>query len=256
MAAAASEILDSVQFRMRGRDVLRVEALSDVVFGFALTLLVVSLQVPRTFNQMIDAMRAFPSFAITFLLLIMVWRTHYYFFRRYGMHDGRTITLNTVLLFVILFYVYPLKFLFTLAIGSLTGLPPTVRIAGGALVPEITHAQVPALMAIFGAGFAAVYAVFTLMYLNAYRMRAALELNAVEAFDTRFGIAHHAMLAATGVVAIAFALAVPVRDAGYAGWFYATIPISINLMRRVAARRRREIASTMTPAAKQVSDRE
>jgi Endosomal/lysosomal potassium channel TMEM175 len=255
MERAASEIIDSGAFRMRGRDVLRVEALSDVVFGFALTLLVVSLEVPRTFDQMIDAMRAFPSFAITFLLLIMVWRTHYYFFRRYGMHDARTITLNTMLLFVILFYVYPLKFLFTLAIGSLTGIPLAVRETGGAIVPAIKHAQVPELMAVFGAGFAAVYAVFTLMYLNAYRMRAALNLNAVEVFDTRVEIAHHMMLALTGIVAVAIALAVPVRDAGYAGWCYATIPISINLMRRVTARRRRKIAAALAPAENQASAR-
>jgi hypothetical protein len=256
MAHSASEIFDSGAFRMRGRDVLRVEALSDVVFGFALTLLVVSLEVPRTFDQMIDAMRAFPSFAIAFLLLILVWRTHYYFFRRYGMHDARTITLNTMLLFVILFYVYPLKFLFTLAIGSLTGIPLAVREASGLVVSAIKDAQLPVLMAVFGAGFAAAYAVFTLMYLNAYRMRAALDLNAVEVFDTRVEIAHHLMLALTGIVAIAIALAVPDRDAGYAGWFYATIPISINLMRRVTARRRREIAAAMAPAENQLRDRD
>ena len=87
MAVAVSDNLDLAVFRMRGRDVLRVEALSDVVFGFALTLLVVSLQVPRTFDQMIDAMKEFPSFAITFFLLTAVWRTHYYFFRRYGLLD-------------------------------------------------------------------------------------------------------------------------------------------------------------------------
>jgi hypothetical protein len=33
-------------FRWRGRDVTRIEALSDAVFGFAITLLVVSLEVP------------------------------------------------------------------------------------------------------------------------------------------------------------------------------------------------------------------
>ncbi len=67
---------DPTEFRTRGDQVLRAEALSDVVFGFALTLLVVSLRVPRTFDQLLDAMRSLPSFAVTFLLLITVWRAH------------------------------------------------------------------------------------------------------------------------------------------------------------------------------------
>ena len=38
-----------------------IEAVSDVVFGFALTLLVVSLQVPRTYADLVDTMRGFPA---------------------------------------------------------------------------------------------------------------------------------------------------------------------------------------------------
>jgi len=245
MAGYAGENLGPDAFRMRGHDVLRVEALSDVVFGFALTLLVVSLEVPRTFDQMVETMRAFPSFAITFLLLITVWRTHYYFFRRYGLHDSRTIRLNTVLLFVILFYVYPLKFLFTLAIGSLTRGSIMVHEVGGAIVPAIKDAQVPALMVIFGIGFAAVYGVFALLFQNAYRMRVALQLSPVEVFDTRVEIALNAMLSATGVLAATIALVLPGAKAGNAGWAFATIPITINGLSYTTKRRRRNIAATM-----------
>ena len=44
------------------RDVNRIEAFSDAVFGFALTLLVVSLEVPRTFGDMMASVRALPAF--------------------------------------------------------------------------------------------------------------------------------------------------------------------------------------------------
>ena len=41
-------------FRLRGLgEVSRVEALSDGVIAFAITLLVVSLEVPRTFDQLL-----------------------------------------------------------------------------------------------------------------------------------------------------------------------------------------------------------
>ena len=36
-------------FRLRGTEMSRIDAFSDVVFGFALTLIVVSLDVPKTF---------------------------------------------------------------------------------------------------------------------------------------------------------------------------------------------------------------
>ena len=88
----------------RRRDVSRVEGFSDAVFGFAVTLLVVSLEVPKTFDDLILTMRGFPAFAVSFALLFMIWRKHYTFFRRYDLEDGFVIGMTGVLLFVVLFY--------------------------------------------------------------------------------------------------------------------------------------------------------
>ena len=103
-------------FRLRGHQVTRIEALSDVVFGFALTLLGVSAEVPKTFDQLLEIMREFPAFAICFAILISLWHDHYRFFRRYGLQDSPTIFLNSLLLFIVILYVYPLKFLFSLLV--------------------------------------------------------------------------------------------------------------------------------------------
>ena len=108
-------------FRPRSHEVSRIEAFSDVVFGFSLTLLVVSLEVPQTFTELLTDMRGFVPFAVCFAIFALVWWQHHNFFRRYGLDDGITATLNFVLLFVMLFYTYPLKFLFTGMFGQIVG---------------------------------------------------------------------------------------------------------------------------------------
>ena len=67
-------------FRWRSHEVSRIEGLSDAVFAFAVTLLVVSLEVPQTFNELAVTMRGFGAFAISFVLLFSVWFTQYKFF--------------------------------------------------------------------------------------------------------------------------------------------------------------------------------
>jgi hypothetical protein len=57
-------------------------------------------------------------------LIMLVWYQHYIFFLRYGFRNSAIVVLNTVLVFIILFYVYPLKFLAKLLVliyGTLPG---------------------------------------------------------------------------------------------------------------------------------------
>ena len=121
-------LLPEKYFRWRSGEITRLEAFCDVVFGFALTLLVVSLEVPRNYAELMAAMRGFVPFAVCFAQLVMIWRAHYIFSRRYGLEDRYIVFLNVVLLFVVLFYVYPLKFVFTmLFLEILRALPESAR---------------------------------------------------------------------------------------------------------------------------------
>ena len=99
----------------RRAETSRLEGFSDAVFAFALTLLVVSLQVPSSFDELVRTLRSFIAFAASFAALIWIWYLHRQFFRRFGLGDGPMIVLNSTLLFVVLLYVYPLKFLSTLS---------------------------------------------------------------------------------------------------------------------------------------------
>lgn len=48
------------EFRWRGGEVSRIEGFSDAVFAFSVTLLVVSLEVPKTFNDLMMTMLGVP----------------------------------------------------------------------------------------------------------------------------------------------------------------------------------------------------
>jgi hypothetical protein len=170
-------------FEWRGREVSRLEGLSDAVFGFAITLLVVSLEVPQSVAELLHAMRGFFGFALSFALLFRLWGYQYRFFRRYGLEDPTTIRLNGVLLFVVLFFVYPLKFMTqTLTDFFFSGGLATLR--PGVLTKALAGGGYDLLLMFYG-GFGTVFLVLGLMYLHAYRMRDAIGLNALEALDTR-----------------------------------------------------------------------
>jgi len=80
--------------------------------------------------------------------------------------------LNTVLLFVVLFYVYPLKFLCNICLAPLTGMPMQITNAQGAMRLVMTSSgDTRGLQIIFGSGFAATYLVFAALYWHAWRMR-------------------------------------------------------------------------------------
>src|SRR5690242_845391 len=175
-------------FHWRGGEISRLEGFSDAVFAFALTLLVVSLEVPRTFHELLHALYGFGGFALCFLAMSLLWFRHYLFFRRYGLEDGYTRVLNGILLFLVLFYVYPLKFLFTLLPGELSGHVPVARLPDGRMEPVIESRQVPELMIIYGLGFSAVFLIFGLLYWHAYRQRLAMDLNPLEVNDTQESI--------------------------------------------------------------------
>src|SRR5205809_3523155 len=157
----STESRDFPGFRLRGREVTRLESFSDAVFAFALTLLVVSLDVPKSFNDLVITMRGFPAFAICFLFLALIWNGHYKFCRRYGLDDGTARFLTCVMLFLVLFYVYPLKFLFNLSVTAL--------LFGSVQPLSMSGEQFTTLLVIYGLGFAAVYLAMTLLYLHAYR---------------------------------------------------------------------------------------
>ena len=195
---------DKFKFSTRAREVSRTEAFSDVVFGFALTLIVVSLEVPQTYNELVSIMRGVPAFAICFAILVWIWFEHHRFFRRYNMQDGLVIALNAALLFVVLFYTYPLKFIFALNTGLISR--------------ETIHG--PTLFLIYGAGFAGIFVLLSAMYVLAYRRREQLRLNEFEIHDTKTSLWMYGSYVALGIISIILGYTLRGRWIGLAGLMY------------------------------------
>jgi len=220
---------ERIEFRHRAHEVSRLEAFSDVIFGFAVSLLVVSLEVPKSYHELMEMMRGFLPFAVCFFLFIDIWWEHHDFFRRYALQDRAVNILNTLLLFVVLFYVYPLKFMFNVALSM-------TQIAPG-------NAQV--LFTLYGTGFAAIFWLIAALYGHAWQKRDALQLNDVERIDTLESILDNVCMGAFGFLSLVLA------NLGYdnfAGLIYYLIAVPKTLIPWVMGTKRRKAEAQMLPA--------
>lgn len=223
------------EFRNRAHEVSRLEAFSDVIFGFAISLLVVSLEAPKSYEELMEMMHGMLPFALCFFIFIDMWFEHHHFYRRYALSDMPTIAINTVLLFVILFYVYPMRYMLTLAARAFMGEAERL---------PLDHART--LFTIYGLGFAAVFFLLAALYYRAWLLREKLELNAVERIDTVESIVDNL---ATGSIGILSTLIAQTPLIALAGFTYFLIGIPKTLVPWIMRRRRARVVLAAQPAA-------
>jgi hypothetical protein len=193
-----------------GSNVSRLEGFSDAVFGFALTLLVVRLETPRTSAELMELVRGTMPFAVMFAMVCWIWWEHHTYFRHYGVLNAWTAFLNSVLLFVVVFYVYPLKFLTMALLGPLFGAPDIPSGTGGRLV-----------LLIYGAGVVLVFGCFVLLYRHAARTGSVWRKSPAD--DLMFGYRQtkHAISMGIGALSVAIAAVSPEGVVtGIAGFVY------------------------------------
>jgi hypothetical protein len=228
---ALHDLIAKDGFRLRGTALSRVDGFSDVV----------SLEVPKTYTEFHELLFGFFPFLICFVFLFMVWWSHFRFFRRYGLHDVGTILINAALLFTVLFYVYPLKFLFNLLALQILGQVSDAH-------PIFTaYWQAREMMTVYGLGFAATYFCISALYFNAYRQRANLDLTPLETTLTLTYATDDFGVACIGLLCILFAHLLPPDRVGLSGLAFFLIGPWKVAHSRLARRRIRAARARMSP---------
>jgi uncharacterized membrane protein len=197
------------EFRYRGEEPTRIETLSDAGFALAIGLLLISTSPPTTFDELIEFTKDLVPFGLCIILISMVWFQHFIYFIRYGFRNTTIVLLNTLLLFLLLFYVYPLKFLTKFLVIIYSALLGIDRHAGDVLQKMIAMENIPSLMIIYGLGADGIFMVLMLMYMYALKKAKELELNELETFDTRASIYGNAIMAGIPLCSVLLAAIIP-----------------------------------------------
>ena len=78
----------------------RLEAFSDLVFGFSLSLLATRLELPAKIEEVFETTR-WLTFVVTFAIICVIWLAHYRIFRHHFVARVPDVIINFIFLFAI-----------------------------------------------------------------------------------------------------------------------------------------------------------
>jgi len=189
-------------FAWRGQSVTRIENLSDIVFALAMGMLVSSSTAPQTMGDLTRFLIAIVPVTAGFAILLGIWNSHFVFFRRYGLADGKVVFLNACLLFAVLYLAYPLRFVFDSLFAfvlMLMGDPSWI------IERDIEYEDSGVIMAYFAGGYAVLQTLMSTLYSHALSKREQLELSETEIALTRLSRTAALATAIVGVLVAAVA---------------------------------------------------
>lgn len=199
-------------FRARGNETSRIEQLSDCIFALAITMSLMSTAAPKNYGDLILFISDLIPFALSVLAVMWIWHVHYQFFMRFGLRDMRIIVLNTLLMVVVLFFVYPLKFLSSWLVSYVTVLfqgfvidEAYFRQFNEISTNMIPWSQLPLLLIFYSLSFLSIFVIFILMYKHALKKKSDLALSDVEIAFSAYFIAHYWGISVVSIISIAIA---------------------------------------------------
>ena len=200
--------------RARRHHPTRLEGFFDAAFAFAVTLVVISIgHLPHTVPEMLQAMRGIPAFALCYMLLVRIWRSHRDWSRRYDLEDDTAVNLSMILLFLVLIYAYPLRLLFAAAVASLSGQWLIDE-------PVELHSfyELRAAFVVFGIGHAAIWIVLGLLHRHALTAATKIDLNPAEQQATQYLAALSFAFASLGLLSALLSMVLPFDTQTWTIW--------------------------------------
>lgn len=202
-------------FRLRGKEITRLETFTDAAFAFAVTMLVIAGDsVPTDYDALMKSLKDIPAFAAGIAMLLNIWSGHLQWSRRYGMEDGVSIMLSGMLILSILVFVYPLKLVFA---GMFA------YYSGGALASEFTITNgedFTGLFIFYGLGFAITCFIVAGLFFYALTQKNALKLNDKEIFETKVSMNLWLIVALPPFISAVLAWLLPPNLGIWSGFVY------------------------------------
>ncbi|WP_088342339.1 TMEM175 family protein [Robiginitalea sediminis] len=181
----------------------RLQAFSDGVFAFAATLMVVSFDLNSGVRVLLSQWADLVAFGVSFFVLVALWVVHYNYFRRSGYVDYWIITFNSLLLFVVLYYVFPLKSLVKSWLGE----------------EGLTRQGLADLFQLYSIGFALIFLCYSLMYFRAFKKERGLDRGMTLLFYAR----HFFIYVLMGLASVLLSFLGAGLEYGLPGFVYALL---------------------------------
>lgn len=161
----------------RGETTTRLDSLTDAVFGIAITLLIFNISEASSFNDLLLFAKSFPALLMGIIFLILIWQEHVSFSLIYSTNSKSIRILNVFFITLVIFYIYPLKFLSRLLTNLFFDTNLELSIEG---------IEIPKLMIFYGLVIFTIYVILFLFYISVLKQKQKYDFTEYEVLFTKF----------------------------------------------------------------------
>ncbi|WP_404341251.1 TMEM175 family protein [Pseudoalteromonas mariniglutinosa] len=200
---------------MRGESMTRIETFFAAACAFAVTMVVISVgSIPHTLADLVSATKQIPAFTASFAVITWIWHTHAVWSRRFGLEDTKTVILSSLLVLLVLIYMYPLRIMMQALFAVLSDgfLPSLIRLQ--------SEWDVRFIFILFSLGFFLLSINFVALYWHGKRTTLITALSEYEKYEANTEFIIWLATATVCIGALLLSTFLPLQYIGWAGYSY------------------------------------